>query len=98
MKIVIQNQRARARALSLTEPLQTGWINAVNIVNGILSGQTSAVVDVADDDLSGLSSGEALTVNDRRIRADTVILADAKSDLSNFTITTADGAITFTRA
>lgn len=98
MKIFIQNQRSRARALSLTEPLTTGWKNAVNIVNGILSGQTSAIVDVDDDDLSGLSSGEALTINDARIRADTVILPDGKSDLSGITITTADGVITFTRA
>ena len=98
MRVIIQNDRKGARRAALSDNLRDGWTHLVHILHGMLSGETNAMIDIPEASLSSLTSGQSFTYNDRRIRADTVILADAKSDLSNFTITTANGVITFTRA
>lgn len=98
MKVVIQNDRSVARTISLTDKFKDGWAHLVHIINGMLHGETSAVIDVDDTELAGLSSGEAYRVKDNRITPNTVILSDSKADVSNFTITTGDGEIVFTRS
>ena len=98
MRVIIQNDRSVGRRPALTDNMRDGWTHLVHMLHGMLSGETNAMINIPEASLSSLTSGQTHIVNDARIRADTVILADAKSDLSNYTITTADGAITFTRA